>query len=98
KAQAYLAENRKADAHAQLVAYEKRGYVVDLQKNPDFAAAWDSDLDALQAANTAPVGQMHPAASVTGFVLGQGLAAGSDRLFLSGVRNGSVTVVTAEGA
>lgn len=98
KAQAFLAENRKAEAHAQLVALEKRGYVVDLQKNPDFAAVWDSDLDALQAANTAPMGQMHPAASVTGFVLGQGLAAGSDRLYLSGVHNGSVTVVSADGA
>jgi hypothetical protein len=98
KAQAFLAENRKAEAHAQLVAYEKRGYVVDLQKNPDFAAVWDSDLDALQAANTAPVGQMHEAASVAGFMLGQGLAAGSDRLYLSGVRNGGITVVSAEGA
>ena len=98
KTQAFLAENRKDRAHEQLVAYEKRGYVVDIQKNPDFAAVWDSDLEALQAANTAPVGQMHPAANLTGFVLGEGLASGGDRLYLSGVRNGSVMVVSAEGA
>jgi len=98
KTQAYLAENRKDQAHAQLVAYEKRGYIVDLKKNPDFAAVWDGDLDALQAANTAPVGQMHEAASVPGFVLGEGLASGGDRLYVSGVRNGSLTVVSAEGA
>jgi hypothetical protein len=98
KTQAFLAGNRKAEAHAQLVAYEKRGYIVDIQKNPDFAAVWDSDLEALQAANTAPVGQMNRAASLTGFVLGQGLAASNDHLYLSGVRDGTVTVVSADGA
>jgi len=98
KTQAFLAENRKDQAHDQLVDYEKRGYIVDIQKNPDFAAVWDSDLEALQAANTAPKGQMNRAASLTGFVLGEALASGGDRLYLSGVRNGSVTVVSAEGA
>ncbi len=98
KAQVYLAENRKDQAHAQLVAYEKRGYVVDVQKNPDFAAIWDSDLEALQTANTTPVGQMHEAASLSGFLLAQGLAAGDDRLYVSGVRNGSLNVITAAGA
>jgi len=98
KAQAYLAENRKDQAHAELVAYEKRGYVVDLKKNPDLAAAWDGDLDTLQAANTASVGQMHVAASLPGFSLGQGLAASDDRLYVSGVRTGAVTAISAEGA
>jgi len=98
KAQAYLAENRKAQAHAELVAYEKRGYVVDLKKNPDLAAAWDGELDTLQAANTATVGQMHVAAAVPGFLLGEGLAASDDRLYLTGVRNGSVTAISADGA
>jgi hypothetical protein len=98
RAQAYLAENRKGEAHDQLVAYEKRGYVLDIQKNPDLAAVWDSDLEALQTANTRAVGQIHPAANLTGFVLGEGLASGGDRLYLSGVRNGSVMVVSADGA
>jgi hypothetical protein len=98
KTQAYMAQNRKAEAHAELVAYEKRGYVVDLQKNPDFAAVWDGDLDALQANNTAAIGQMHTAASLTGFMIGQGLATGGDKLYLSGVRDGSVRVVSAAGA
>ena len=98
KTQAFLAENRKDQAHDELVAYEKRGYVVDIQKNPDFNAVWDSDLEALQAANTRAVGEMHPAANLSGFVLGEGLATGGDRLYLSGVRNGSVMVVSAQGA
>jgi hypothetical protein len=98
KAQAYLAENRKAQAHAELVAYEQRGYIVDLKKNPDFAAVWDGTLDTLQAANTAPVGQMHEAASVPGFTVGESLASSGDKLYVSGVRNGAVMVVSAEGA
>ena len=98
KAQVYLAQNRKDKAHAELVDYEKHGYIVDLKKNPDFAAVWDGDLDALQAANTAPVGQVHVAASLPGFVLGQDVAAGDDRIYVSGVRTGSVTVVSAAGA
>ena len=98
KAQAYLAENRKGEAHAQLVDYEKHGYVIDLKKNPDFAAVWDGDLDVLQAANTAPVGEVHVAASLPGFVLGQDVVAGDDRLYVSGVRTGSITVVSADGA
>ncbi len=98
RAQAYLAQNRKDKARAELVAYEKRGYIVDLKKNPDFAAVWDGDLDTLQAANIAPVGQMHEAASVPGFTIGEGLASGGDRLYLTGVRNGALMVISAEGA
>jgi len=97
KAQAYLAQNRKDQAHAELVAYEKRGYVVDLKKNPDFAAVWDGGLDALQAANTAAVGQMHEAATVPGFIVGESLAANGDKLYISGVRNGAVSVLSADG-
>ena len=97
KAQVFLAQNRKDKAHAQLVEYEKRGYIVDLKKNPDFAAVWDGELDTLQGANTAPVGQVHVAATLPGFVLGQDVAATDDRLYVAGVRTGSVTVVSADG-
>ena len=97
KAQVFLAQNRKDKAHAQLIEYEKRGYIVDLKKNPDFAAVWDGELDTLQGANTAPVGQVHVAATLPGFVLGQDVAATDDRLYVAGVRTGSVTVVSADG-
>ncbi len=97
KAQTFLAQNRRDQAHAELVAYEKRGYVVDLKKNPDLAAAWDGELDTLQAANTATVGQMHVAATVPGFMLGQGLAASDDHLYMSGVHDGSITAISADG-
>lgn len=99
KAQVLTAQNRREDAHAALVEYEKRGYVLDLKTNPDLSAVWDSDLDALQAANTAPVGAMHIAISLPGFALGQGIAygSGSDALYLSTVRTGAVTVINASG-
>ncbi len=100
KAQMLAAQNRKAEAHAVLTEYEKRGYVLDLKTNPDLAAVWDSDLDALQAANTTPVGAMHVATSLPGFALGQGIAYGSggDALYVSAVRTGAVTVVNASGS
>ncbi|MGZ3304925.1 MAG: tetratricopeptide repeat protein, partial [Asticcacaulis sp.] len=100
KAQAYLAQNRKAEARAAVVDYEKRGYLLDLKKNPDFAAVWDSDLDAMQAANTAKTGDMHVAMTLPGFLLGQGIAyAGDgDHIYVSGVHDGSITVLSAAGA
>jgi hypothetical protein len=98
KAQVYLSQNRKDQAHAQLVDYEKHGYIVDLKKNPDFAAVWDGNLDTLQAANTASVGQVHVAASLPGFVLAQDIVSSDDRLFVAGVRTGTITVISAAGA
>ena len=100
KAQLDLQQHKKADAKAALKDYLTRGYVLDLAKNPDFNAVWDEELEDLQQGNESPVGDMHVTSALPGFVLAEGIAYAPDQdeLFVSGVRTGKITALTAAGS
>ena len=100
KAQVALQQHRKADAKAALKDYLTRGYTLDLAKNPDFNAVWDEELEDLLQGNESPVGDMHVTSAIPGFVLAEGLAYAPDQdeLFVSGVRTGKITALTAAGS
>ncbi len=59
KAQTALQSRRKDDAHATLADYLRRGFVVDLGKNPDYHQVWDARLEDQQSLNQGPVGDLH---------------------------------------
>ena len=97
-AQLLIGQHRDDDARAVLTNYLRRGYVIDLKKNPDFNAVWDGNLDDLQMANQGPVGEMHVAATLPGFTIAEGVAvdAGSGQIYISGVHDGSITALSAD--
>ncbi|MBW8882516.1 MAG: tetratricopeptide repeat protein, partial [Asticcacaulis sp.] len=99
KAQLALKQKRKADAKAALNDYLSRGYVLDLARTPEFNAVWDSDLENLLQESESPVGDMHVTATLPGFTLTDAVAYAPDsqQLFLSHIRSGKITALTAAG-
>lgn len=100
KAQVAMKQRKKADAKAALKEYLKRGYVLDLAKNPDFNQVWDAELNDLLELNESPVGQMRVVSNSPGFILAESLAQTEDgaEVFVGGVRTGTVTAISAGGA
>jgi hypothetical protein len=100
KAQVAMKQRKKVDAKAALKDYLKRGYVLDLAKNPDFNQVWDAELNDLLELNESPVGEMRVVSNSPGFILAEGLTQTDDgkEVFVSGVRTGTVTAISAEGA
>lgn len=100
KAQVALKQRKLRDARGFLKDYLTRGYVLDLKKNPDFAQVWDEELNGLDEANKSPVGDMQVMSSSADFAITEGLAYAPDgsELYLSGIRTGTVTRLSTEGA
>ncbi len=100
KAQVAIKQRKPADARAALKDYLTRGYVLDLRKNADFNAVWDAGLNDLEEGNESPLGKMQVMSSSPDFVITEGLAyvPESSELYLSGIRSGAVTVLSATGA
>lgn len=99
KAQVAMKQRKKADAKAALKDYLKRGYVLDLARNPDFNQVWDAELNDLLELNESPVGQMRVVSNSPGFILAEGLTQVEDgsEVFVSGVRTGTVTAISNQG-
>lgn len=100
KAQVAMKQRKPAEARAALKDYLTRGYVLDLKRNSDFNAIWDAGLNDLLEGNESPLGKMDVMSSSPDFVITEGLAyaAGSGELYLSGVRSGTIMVLSAAGA
>ena len=100
KAQAALQAHRTDDAHAILTEYLSRGFVLDLNKNPDFNQVWDGGLDETLTANEAALGDMHVAATLPGFTLTDAMtyAPDSGQIFAAGIRTGRVVAISAQGS
>ncbi|MDI7775499.1 hypothetical protein [Asticcacaulis sp. EMRT-3] len=99
EAQTALKQDHKDVARAALTDYLKRGFLVDLKQNPEFNPVWNADMEALQKANAAPVGEMHVAATLPGFTLADGLAyvPEGQQLFISTLRNGKIILLQPSG-
>ena len=99
RVQVAMQQKRKAEARSVMADYLARGYVVDLARNPDFNAIWDGDLENALQENESPVGDMHVAATLPGFTLTDAItfAPGSEQLFLSSIRDGKITALSAMG-
>jgi hypothetical protein len=100
KAQVAMKQHKTAVAKAALKDYLKRGYVLDLNKNTDFNAVWASDLEELEQGNIVPKGEMQTLSSSPDFAVTEGMAYAPDsnQLFVSGVRTGTVSVLSPQGA
>ncbi|MDV6331831.1 tetratricopeptide repeat protein [Asticcacaulis sp. 201] len=99
KAQVYLQQKRKADAKAALADYLRRGNVLDLAKNAEFNAVWDSELENQLQLNVLPVGKMRVAAQISDFSIAEALAFNPDgeQSFVSAVRSGQILSLSPEG-
>lgn len=99
KAQVAMKQRKKVEAKAALKDYLKRGYVLDLARNPDFNQVWDAELNDLLELNESPVGEMRVVSNSPGFILAEGLTQTDDgsEVFVSGIRTGTVTAVSAGG-
>ncbi len=100
KAQVAMKQHKTATAQAVLKDYLKRGYVLDLNKNPDFNAVWASDLEEADQANIVPKGEMNILSTSGDFAVTEGFAYAPDtnQVYVSGVRTGTVTVLSPQGA
>lgn len=99
KTQVALQQHKMTTAHDALADYLRRGFVLDLDKNPDFNQVWDSAFEDENAANGAAVGEMHVSATLPGFGLSDALAYApdSDQLITAAIRTGKITAVSAQG-
>lgn len=99
KAQVAMKQRKKVEAKAALKDYLKRGYVLDLARNPDFNQVWDAELNDLLELNESPVGEMRVVSNSPGFILAEGLTQTDDgtEVFVSGIRTGTVTAISAKG-
>jgi sugar lactone lactonase YvrE len=100
KAQVAMKQHKVPTAQAVLKDYLKRGYVLDLNKNPDFNAVWASDLEEMDQANIVPTGEMQILSTSDDFAVTEGFtyAPDTNQVFVSGVRTGTVTVLSPQGA
>jgi len=100
QAQVAIKQRRNADAKAALRDYLNRGYVLDLARNPDFNAVWDSGLEDQLQGNESPVGDMHAAATLPDFVIAEGIASNPEtgEIFVSGIHDGKVMALSGSGA
>ncbi|ESQ91499.1 hypothetical protein ABAC460_05810 [Asticcacaulis sp. AC460] len=100
RTQVSLQQKRKTEARKTMAEYLGRGYVLDLARHPDFNAIWDADLEDQLASNQSGVGEMHVTATLSGFTLTDAIAYAptSEQMFLSHVRSGKVTALTAAGS
>ncbi len=99
KVQLYLQIHNTAKAKAAMMDYLGRGYTLDLTRNPDFNAVWDSDLNEMADANASPVGALHVLAALPGFTITEAMtyAPQTDQLYVSGIRTGKVMAITPQG-
>jgi len=99
KAQVFLKQKRKPEARAMLAGYLKRGNVIDLAKNSDFNAVWDSGLEDQLQANQVPTGTMETIAGLNGLQIVEALAYAPDdkRFLLSAIHSGKIIAVSPEG-
>jgi hypothetical protein len=100
QAQTFLKEKRKAEAKAALLDYLRRGNLLDLAKNAEFNAIWDSDLENQLQTNQTTVGDMEGLTALKGFHIVEGLAYAPERsqLYLSSIHDGKVILTSPEGA
>jgi hypothetical protein len=100
KAQMAMKQHKTAAAQAALKDYLTRGYVLDLDKNPDFNAVWAGDLEEMDQANIVPKGEMNILSTSDDFAVTEGFAYAPDsnQVFVSGVRTGTITVLSPQGA
>jgi tetratricopeptide (TPR) repeat protein len=93
QAQVYMQQKRSDEAKAVLADYLKRGNVLDLAKNSDFNAIWDSALEDQLQANEAPFGAIRVAAALPDFVIAEALAYEPENeqvVYVSGIRGGKI--------
>ncbi|EGF91454.1 hypothetical protein ABI_28700 [Asticcacaulis biprosthecium C19] len=100
RTQVALQQKRKAEAKTTMAEYLNRGYVLDLARHTDFNAIWDSALEDQLVSNQSAVGEMHVTSTLPGFTLTDAMtyAPNSEQMFLSHVRTGKVTALTAAGS
>lgn len=100
KAQVAMKQHKTGTAQAVLKDYLARGYVLDLNKNPDFNAVWASDLEEMDQANIVPKGEMQILSTSEDFAVTEGFAYAPDsnQVFVSGVRTGTISVLSPQGA
>lgn len=99
KAQVAMKQRKPNEAKAALRDYLRRGYVVDLARSPEFNQVWDASLNDLQELNESPVGEMRTLSSSPEFTIAEALIQAPDgEVYLSSIRNGTVTEVSAAGA
>lgn len=100
KAQVAMKQRKVPTAQAVLKDYLRRGYVLDLNKNPDFNAVWATDLEEMDQANIVPKGEMQTLSVSEQFAVTEGFtyAPDSNQVFVSGVRTGTISVLSPQGA
>ena len=100
KVQVAQKQNNLKGARAYLGEYLSRGYVLDLKKYSDFRQFWSDALEARNRQNRSEVGELRVVSSSPDFAITEGIAYAPEttQFFVSGVRTGTVTALTTQGA